>query len=114
MRPGARWATSESQASARCNAPPTVPPEIFELPTVEFLSQLYRVSREEPVRAEFKPLVASGSQFIEEPLPRGLLRVIREPNTPRVRCAAQGDPRSHADRITNRHASCPGTARIIP
>ncbi|MCY1240165.1 hypothetical protein D9M72_529990 [compost metagenome] len=60
----------------------------FQVALLELLGQPRRVVRQVAVGAKFDPLVAGLGHLIEEPLPRGLLGVISEPDAPGVRRGA--------------------------
>jgi hypothetical protein len=56
---------------------------------VQFIAELGRILRQEALRAELGPHVAGPGDFIQVLPPRNLLRILREPHSPRVGCNSQ-------------------------
>jgi hypothetical protein len=58
---------------------------------IELFGELRRICRQISVRAELDPLVPGLSNLLQEHFRRDLFRVAWKPDSPRVRCAADGD-----------------------
>ncbi len=63
----------------------------FKSPLTELGPQLVQIRGEIAIRPKFDPLVAGFDNLVQKAIPRSLFGIAREPNSPRVWCAADFD-----------------------
>src|SRR3954453_23222292 len=73
---------------------------------IKFLPQLDGIGGEVAERTNFNPLITRLSDLVEESMGWGLVRVVREPDSPRVRRATDQDLIGHRALLVERSGGC--------